>query len=421
MDDRQNKTSIILGKDIFLNSLDRFRNILITGVSGVGVATYLLDLITQDIQAKRPIILFNHYGDLVNRVYEQVSPELQKKIAYIDVGNADYPVGLNMFEPKEEKDKREICNTVINFMYDLYDPNRTGVIGPRFEHAVRNAMLTIMYGGKASFIELVRCLTDASYVQNILPKVQDEIVRNYWTKQIAQTSDFHKSEVLDYIVSKLGPFITDKKMRYILGQTKSTVDLEQLIKEGKTIIFDFGKLSGDIDAIKIISAILLIKLTQVLRSRDETKNKVALYFDEINLWPSNSIIELLKESKRMGINLTITTGRIAELSQVLRRELLKVGTLVSFRLDTKDAQIIVPEFHASISIDTLCMLKKYHVYIKYLKDGNPIATPEAINLEKNISSGGYKSTKIINKIKQDLHKRYGTHFQEVEKDIKKRI
>ena len=29
-------------------------------------------------------------------------------------------------------------------MYKLYDPQKTGIIGPRFEHAVRNAMLTIM-------------------------------------------------------------------------------------------------------------------------------------------------------------------------------------------------------------------------------------------------------------------------------------
>ena len=53
-----------------------------------------------------------------------------------------------------------------------------------------------------TFVEVVRVLTDAKYVQELLPRVQDPIIKRYWTDQIAQTSDFHKSEVLDYIVSK---------------------------------------------------------------------------------------------------------------------------------------------------------------------------------------------------------------------------
>jgi hypothetical protein len=78
----------------------------------------------------------------------------------------------------------------------LYDPHKTGIIGPRFEHAIRNAMLTVMSEPGATFIEVVRVLTDAKYVQELLPKVKDPMVRRYWTDQIAQTSDFHKSEVL---------------------------------------------------------------------------------------------------------------------------------------------------------------------------------------------------------------------------------
>lgn len=101
-------------------------------------------------------------------------------------------------------------------MYKLFDPNKTGIIGPRFEHAIRNAMLTVMYDPGATFIEVVRALTDANFVQELLPKVQDPIIRRYWTDQIAQTSDFHKSEVLDYIVSKFGRFVTNKMIRNII-------------------------------------------------------------------------------------------------------------------------------------------------------------------------------------------------------------
>ena len=130
-------------------------------------------------------------------------------------------MGLNMMEADNEDQRHFMAQSIISLMYKLYDPNRTGIIGPRFEHAIRNAMLTVMSVPGTSFIELVRCLTDESYVQEILPQVTDPVVRRYWTDQIAQTSDFHKSEILDYIVSKFGRFVTNKTMRNIIGQSKS--------------------------------------------------------------------------------------------------------------------------------------------------------------------------------------------------------
>ena len=126
-------------------------------------------------------------------------------------------------------------------MYKLYDPYKTGIIGPRFEHAIRNAMLTVMAEPGSTFVEVVRALTDASFVQELLPKVSDPMVRRYWTDQIAQTSDFHKSETLDYIVSKFGRFVTDPMMRNIIGQSQSAFDFRKVMDEGKILLINLRR------------------------------------------------------------------------------------------------------------------------------------------------------------------------------------
>src|SRR4030066_935419 len=102
-------------------------------------------------------------------------------------------------------------------------------------------MLAVMSEKGATFIEIVRVLTDPKYVQELLPKVKDPIVRRYWTDQIAQTSDFHKSEVLDYTVSKFGRFVTNKMMRNIIGQSHSAFNFRQVMDEGKILIIDLPK------------------------------------------------------------------------------------------------------------------------------------------------------------------------------------
>ena len=91
-------------------------------------------------------------------------------------------------------------------MYKLYDPMKTGIIGPRFEHAIRNAMLTVMVEPGNTFVEVVRVLTDSAFVQELLPKLTDPIIRRYWTDQIAQTADFHKSEVSGLYRFQIRPF-----------------------------------------------------------------------------------------------------------------------------------------------------------------------------------------------------------------------
>ena len=86
----------------------------------------------------------------------------------------------------------------------LGDPHKTGIIGPWFEHAIRNAILTVLEAiPDGTFVEVVQALQRAEFVQEMPPKVTDAIVRRYWTDiETAQTSDLHKSEVLDYIVPK---------------------------------------------------------------------------------------------------------------------------------------------------------------------------------------------------------------------------
>jgi hypothetical protein len=134
-----------------------------------------------------------------------------------------------------------VATAVINMMYKLFDPYKTGIVGPRFEHAVRNAMLTAMYEEGSTFVEVMRILTDAGFVQEIIPKVTDPIVRRYWTDQIAQTADFHKSEVLDYIVSKFGRFVTNKMIRNIIGQSQSSFSFREVMDSGKILLINLAK------------------------------------------------------------------------------------------------------------------------------------------------------------------------------------
>lgn len=409
------KTSLILNKahHIELSGDDRNKNVLIAGLPSTGVSSHTADFIFQDIINGSRTILFDPFGYLSVNLLSQMSSNQLEETAYLDVGNTEYPIGLNLLEVPEGYDKREIADAVLNLIYAIYDPNRTGIIGPRFDHAVRNAVLSVMHDQNSSFIELVRCLTDSDYINKLLPKISDPMVKNYWTKQIAQTSDFHKSEVLDYIVSKFGKFVSDTKIRNIIGQTKSSLNFDSLLSDKKIIIFDFSKLMNDYDGLKITSEIILFKLSTSLKKL--SKYSFSLFIDEVDLFSNSKLTELLKYNRFYKLNLTLVSQRISELNSNLRNELLRSGTIISYRLSSADARILAPEFHKNITVGHLCLLKKFHFAMRTLKAGDPVIFEE-INNERIDYNLKHKNIDI-DKLKQEKVKAYGVPCMQVESEI----
>lgn len=191
---------LYIGKSVYrgitqpvkVGAKDRRRHFYIIGKTGVGKSEQLKTMILQDIKAGRGVGVLDPH-DLIEKLLPLIPPERAEDVIYFNPGDIERPMGLNMLEAKTEDQKHFVVNSIIGLMYKLYDPMKTGIIGPRFEHAIRNAMLTAMSRKGATFVEVVRILTDEKFVKELLSEVEDPMVRRYWTDQIAQTSDFHKS------------------------------------------------------------------------------------------------------------------------------------------------------------------------------------------------------------------------------------
>ncbi len=146
-------------------------------------------------------------------------------------------------------------------------------------------MLTVMSEPGNTFVEVVRCLTDSSFVQELLPKIQDPIIRRYWTDQIAQTADFHKSEVLDYIVSKFGRFVTNKLMRNIIGQSQSAFDFRKVMDEGKILLINLAKGKIGEENSNFLGLILVPKILIAAMSRTDIPEEKRRDFFFLNFPP----------------------------------------------------------------------------------------------------------------------------------------
>jgi len=416
--DNQNKSlHLHSSQNIQLSEKDRKQNILLSGLPSTGVTVYFTDLMKQDIQNGIPTLILDPYGDISNEILGTLTKEQLESTAYIDVGNQEYPIGLNLLQAKTDDEKKEIANTVLNIMYALFDPGRTGIIGPRFEQSVRNAISTVLYDEKSTMLDIIRVLTDQNYVVDLLPKITDQVLKKYWTDQIAKTSDTQKSEILDYVIAKFMPFVTNKKIRNIVGQSETALSFDDLVSNKKVIIFDFSKLQEDDETLQVTKIICIAKLLQALKHRKD-KNGLSLYIDQVEDYPTHEMTKLLINSRRYGISISLTTQRLALVDKKLQAELLRVGTLAVFRQSTDNAAILAPEFHKGISVDQLCMLPRFHMFLKTLQEGTPTVHEDLDNIKENYHS---QSNPEVISVKNELIKTIGKPVHEVDEEIKSKI
>lgn len=414
-----------LTRKVYLSEDDRRRHMYIIGKTGVGKSEFLKDMALQDIRDGKGLCFIDPHGDAVEDLLKFIPPERAEDVVYFDPYDTERPLGMNMLEANTEEQKHFVSSAIINLMYKLYDPHKTGIIGPRFEHAIRNAMLTVMSEPGNTFIEVVRVLTDAKFVQELLPKVQDPVVRRYWTDQIAQTSDFHKSEVLDYIVSKFGRFVTDKMMRNIIGQSQSGFNFRQVMDEGKILLINLAKGRIGEENSSFLGLLLVPRILMAAMSRQdlpmEKRPDFFLYVDEFQNFATQDFAQILSEARKYRLNLTVANQFIGQIDDEVKNAVFgNVGTLIAFRVGVSDANFLQHEFAPTFTEADLVNVERYHVFIKTIVDNEP-QTPFSMDLTRNIEEEmKHSNPELAKSIVQLSRLKYGRDREEVEAEINKR-
>lgn len=426
-------TGLYLGKSVFrgvirpvfISHEDRTRHMYVIGRTGTGKSEFLKQMMIQDIREGRGLAFLDPHGDAAEDLLSMIPPERAEDVIYFDPGDLDRPMGMNLLEAKTEDQKHFMVSAIIGLMYKLYDPHKTGIIGPRFEHSIRNAMLTVMCEPGSSFIEVVRVLTDMNFVQQLLPKVDDPIVRRYWTDQIAQTSDFHKSETLDYIVSKFGRFVTNKMMRNIIGQGHSSFDLRQVMDQKKILIVNLSKGKLGEENAAFLGLVIVPKILAAAMSRTDTPQDQRvpfyLYVDEFQNFATDTFADILSEARKYKLNLIVANQFIGQMEEEVKNAIFgNVGTLTSFRVGVTDANFLQHEFNPYFAETDLINIEKYNCFCRTIVNNEPVPAFSMDVTKDMAQEKKMMNTEVGEAIRQLSRLRYGRDREVVEAEIAQR-
>jgi len=342
-------------------------------------------MITQDIKNGDGCCYIDPHGESIDWLLQRIPAQRLEDVVLFDPSDEEFPFGLNLLEARDAAEKDFLVSECIQIFYKLFDPEKTGVIGPQFEHWLRNAALTVMAGPEGgSIIEIPRLFVDRQFELAKRRHVTDPLVIDFWTKQMAKTSDFHRSEMLNYFMSKFGHFMNNTLMRNIIGQRRSSFNFDEIIAGKKILLVNLSKGKiGEMNA-HMLGLILVSKLQAAVLARAKLeaseRHPFFLYVDEFQNFTTDTFISMLSESRKYGLGVHLTNQYLAQLPETVRDAVLgNVGTMLSFEVGAEDAELLTKEFEPVEASDFMG-LPRYNFYIKLMVRGKTTSPFSGIGL-----------------------------------------
>jgi len=323
-------------KIYFASREDRRRHLYVIGQTGVGKSGFMEGMIIQDILNGEGVAVVDPHGETVEHVLANIPKERVDDVVLFEPFDVERPCGLNMLEYDSPEQKDFAVQEMIAIFMKLFPPE---IIGPMFEHYMRNAMLALMADkdNPGSLVEIPKMFTDPAFLQQRMQKVSDPVVRSFWTKEWAQTTGSTRSDMLGYVVSKLGRFIENEMMRNIIGQSHSGFDLAEIMDSKKIFLANLSKgLTGEVNS-SLLGLILVSKIQMAAMRRariaEDQRTDFYLYIDEFQNFTTDSIATILSEARKYKLNLIMAHQYMPQLKQEIRDAVLgNVGSIGAFRI-----------------------------------------------------------------------------------------
>jgi hypothetical protein len=356
---------------------DRLRHLYVVGQTGTGKSTLLESLAREDMEAGRGVAVIDPHGDLAERLIGAVPEGRIEEVVYFDAGDTDFPIGLNILEAQAPEERQYVLQDLPEIFYRLFDPGRTGIIGPFFEHLLRGAVLTLTAdpGSPGHVFDIPRLFLDPEFREARTQGLSDPLAREYW-HEYELTTDFHRSEYLGWFIAKFDRFRTNPVLRNICGQGRTPFSLREVMDRGGIFIANLsvGRI-GLVNA-SMLGMFLVLKLQAAALGRASepasARRPFHVYADEFQLITSASFSDLLAGGRKYGIAVTVANQYVAQLPAETRDAALStVGSLVAFRVGAEDAGLLAPRLLPLEAVD-LMYLSNFTAAATPLAGGEPV-------------------------------------------------
>ncbi len=353
---------------------DRRRHLYVIGKTGMGKTVLQENMVMSDIMAGHGVCYVDPHGDTAEKILDYIPSNRINDVVYFNPADMEFPVGFNILDTVNDSQKHLIASGLMGVFKKIWPD----VWSPRMEYILLNCVLALLDYPGATLLGINRLLVDADYRSRVVAKIRDPIVKTFWVAEFASWSEKYATEAIAPIQNKVGQFLSASIIRNIVSQVKSTIDLRNIMDEGKILIVNLSKGRIGEENMRLLGGMLIARLQMAAMERvdmpEDERRDFYLFVDEFQNFATESFASILSEARKYRLCLTVAHQYVEQLTEEVRAAVIgNVGTLLAFRVGSTDAEFLEREFMPTFTADDLVNLTKYTIYLKLMVDG--VASP----------------------------------------------
>lgn len=349
---------------------DRRYHMYVIGKTGTGKSTLLENMAINDINEGRGIAVVDPHGDLVNHILDYIPNERIKDVVIFSPADRMYPVAFNPLENVDPDLKNIVASGVVGIFKKIFGESW----GPRLEYILRNTILALLEVPNSTMLGVTRLLVDKSFRDKVVTQITDPVIKDFFVNEFEQYDPKFRTEAIAPIQNKVGQFLSSSTIRNIIGQPKSTINIDDIMNSGKIFLVNLSVGEIGEDASQLLGSLMITKIQLAAMRRaavpEEERRDFYLYVDEFQNFATESFATILSEARKYHLNLIMAHQYVAQMLEPVRDAVVgNVGTIISFRIGAPDAEFLQSEFVPIFEANDLVNLDNYHVYVKMSIDG----------------------------------------------------
>jgi hypothetical protein len=379
MNTKNDDNIVVLGETNFRNKKwkfgikqdDRRRHMYVVGSTGMGKTEFLKNMAIQDIEEGRGVAYIDPHGDASEELLNHIPKERIKDVIYFDPGDLSYPIAFNVMEDVGYDYRHLVASGLLGVFKKIWGAD---VWSGRMEYILNHTILALLEYPDSTLLGINRLMASKEYRKEVVARINDPIVKAFWTDEFAKYTDRFATEASAAIQNKVGQFSSNNLIRNIIGQTHSKFSIRKIMDEGKILIVNVSRGKIGEDAARLLGNLLVTKIQLAAMSRvnvpEDQRRDFHLYVDEFQHFATEAFANILSEARKFHLSLIVAHQYIKQMVEEVRDAVFgNVGTIISFRVGAEDAEYLENWFAPDFEMSDIVNLGKYNMYLKLMIDG----------------------------------------------------
>lgn len=327
----------------FLSSGQRATHTYIIGQPGTGKSRAIESWVMQDILAGRGIAVVDPHGELFNNLMARLAhhPAQWNRLVIIDPCDSEWVVGINPLQAAPGFSTERVAQFMTDIMVKIW--NLEVNQAPRLLWLMNNSFLALAEAG-LKLVDLPRFLLESSFRASTLQRTNNPVVRAYFEHEYPQ-SRAATHQWATPLLNKIGGLIFDSDIRLTLS-AEPPLNFRALMDQSKILLVNIPKGILGEGASALLGAFIVARMQKAALSRaaHSYRQPFYLYLDEFQNYTTSNIVDILAESRKYALSMTLAHQYLDQLSTDIKNAVLNTsGTIVSFRVGHKDAVRLADE------------------------------------------------------------------------------